>query len=60
MRWRRCGATLLLGLQGTRYKLWWSGNQEGHGGVDVLVKKELYDKVVKLIVNDSDVSCHSL
>ena len=31
------------GLQGRRYKLWWLGNQEGHGGVGVLVKEELYD-----------------
>ena len=28
--------------------MWWSGNQEGCGGVGVLVKEELYDKVVEI------------
>ena len=46
MRWRGCGARL-IGEQGRRYKLWWSGNKEGYGGVGVLVKEELYDKVVE-------------
>ena len=59
MRWRGCGARL-VGLQGRRYELWWSGSQEGYGGVGVLVKEELYDKVVRVRrVNDSDVPCHS-
>ena len=32
---------------------WWSGNQEGYGGVGVLVEGELYDKVVEVRrVND--------
>ena len=44
VRWRGCGARL-IGLQGRRYKLWWPGNQEGYGGVDVLVREELYKKV---------------
>ena len=44
VRWRGCGARL-IGLQGRRYKLWWSGNQEGYGEVGVLVKEELYKKV---------------
>ena len=30
----------LIGVQGRRYKLWWSGNQEGYGGVGVLVEEE--------------------
>ena len=47
VRWRGCGARL-IGLQGRRYILWWSGNQEGCGGVGVLVKQELYDKVVEV------------
>ena len=47
VRWRECGARL-IGVQGRRYKLWWSGNYEGHGGVGVLVKEELYDKVVEV------------
>ena len=52
MRWRGCWARL-IGLQGRRYKLWWSGNQEGCGGVGVMVKEELYDKVVEVTrVND--------
>ena len=38
----------LRGLQGRKYKLWWSGNQEGHDGVGVLVKEELYDKLVEV------------
>ena len=52
MRWRGCGARQ-IGLQGRRYKLLWSGLQEGYGGVGVLVKEELYDKVVEVRrVND--------
>ena len=36
---------------------WWSGDQEGHGGVGVLVKEELYDTVVEVRrVNDRVVS----
>ena len=42
----------LMGLQGRKYKLWWSGNQEGYGGVGVLVKK-LCDQVIEVRrVND--------
>ena len=47
VRWRGCGARL-IGVLGRRYKLWWSGNQEWHGGLGVLVKEELYYKVVKV------------
>ena len=44
-------------MQGRRYRLWWSGNQEGYGGVGVLVKEELYDKVVEARrVNDRVIS----
>ena len=51
-RWRGCAAGL-IGLQGRRYKLWWSGNKEGYGGVGVLVKEELCDNVVDVRrVND--------
>ena len=28
--------------------MWWSGNQKGHGGVGVLVKEELYYKIVEV------------
>ena len=27
-----------MGVIGSRYKLWWSGNSDGTGGVGVLVK----------------------
>ena len=33
--------------------MWWLGNQEGYGGLGVLVKEELYDEVVDVRrVND--------
>ena len=52
MRWRGCSHTL-IGVQHRRYKFLWSGNHEGHGGVGVLVKEGLYDKVVEVRrVND--------
>ena len=38
VRWRGCGARP-IGLQDWKYKLWWSVNQEGYGGVGVPVKK---------------------
>ncbi|XP_067052694.1 uncharacterized protein [Acropora muricata] len=41
-RWRGQGARFL-----GRYKLWWSGNSDGTGGVGVLVKEELCEKVVE-------------
>ena len=47
VRWRGCGARP-IGLQGRKCKLWWSGNQEGHGGAGVMVKGELHDKVVEV------------
>ena len=56
MRRRGCGA-ILIGLQGSRHKLWWSGNKEGYGEVGVLVKEELYDKVIEVRrVNDRAMS----
>ena len=48
VRWRGCGDNRLIGLQGRKYKLWWSGNQEEHGGVGELVKEELHDKVIDI------------
>ena len=39
---------MLIGLQGGRHKLWWSGNQEEYGGVGVVVNEELYDKAIKV------------
>ena len=56
VRWRVCGVRV-IGLQGRRYELWWSGNQEGCGGVGVLVRVELYNKVVDVRrVNDRVIS----
>ena len=43
----------MWGIQGRKYELWWSGNHEGYGGVGVLTKEELFDKVVEVRrVND--------
>ena len=47
VRWRGQGARL-LGAMGRRYKLWWSGNRDGIGGVGILVKEELCEKVVEV------------
>ena len=47
VRWRGCGARQ-KGLQGRKHKLWWSGNQEGSGGVGVLEKVDMCDKVVEV------------
>ena len=47
VRWRGCGARL-IGLLGRKYRLWWSGNKEGYGGVGVLVKKNCMIKSLKL------------
>ena len=45
--WRGQGAWF-LGMKGRRYKLQWSGNSDGTGGVGVLVKEELCEKVVEV------------
>ena len=34
-----------MGAKGRRYKLWWSGNSDGTGGVEVLMKEELCEVV---------------
>jgi len=39
-RWKNKGACF-LNVVGRRYKLWWSGNSSGTGGVGILVKEEL-------------------
>ena len=36
----------MLGMKGMRHWLWWSGN--GDGGVGVMVKEELCEKVVEV------------
>ena len=47
VRWREQGARF-VGCRGMRYKLWWSGNNDGIGGVGILVKEELSEKVVEV------------
>ena len=45
VRWKN-ERTRFLGVFRRRYKLWWSGNSSGIGGVRILVKEELCEKVV--------------
>ena len=44
VRWRG-QEVQFMGVKGRRYKLWWSGNSDRTGGVGVLVKEELCEKV---------------
>ena len=45
----------MLDMKVRRYKLWWSENGDGVGGVGVMVKGELCEKVVEVRrVSDSD------
>ena len=37
-----------VGAKGRRYKLWWSGHNDGMSGVGILVYREVGDKVVKV------------
>ena len=37
-----------MGTSGRRYKLWWSGNNAGFGGVGILVKEEISGNVVEV------------
>ena len=32
---------------GQRYKLWWSGNDAGFGGIGILVKEEIFGNIVE-------------
>ena len=48
VRWRARTRSAVYGVMGRRYKLWWSGNSDGMGGVGVLVKEELCEKVVEV------------
>ena len=47
VRWKGQGARF-VGTLGRRYKLWWSGNDAGFGGVGVLVKEEISGNVVEV------------
>ena len=45
VRWKNEGIRF-LGVFGRSYKLWWSGNSSGIGGMGILVKEEICEKVV--------------
>ena len=47
VRWRGQGARM-LGMKGGRYKLWWSGKEDGVGGVGVIVMEEQCEDVVEV------------
>ena len=47
VRWTGEGARF-IGVMGRRYKLWWCGNDDKTGGVGILVKEELCEKVVEV------------
>ena len=47
VRWRGQEARF-VGVKGRRYKLWWSGNDVGTGGVGMMVKEELCEKVIEV------------
>ena len=47
VRWRGQGARF-VGCRVRRYKLLWSGNNDRIGGVGILVKEELCEKVVEV------------
>ena len=59
VRWRGWGARMLR-VKGRRYKLWLSGKGDGVGGVRVMVKEELCEKMVEVRrLSDSDDCCCS-
>ena len=45
---RRGKGARFFGVNGRRYKLWWSGNDDKTGGVGILVKEELCKNVVNV------------
>ena len=47
VRWRGQGDKM-LGMKGRRCKLWLSGKGDGVGGVGVMMKEELCEKVVEV------------
>ena len=47
VRWRG-QVTIMLGMKGRRYQLWWSGKEDGVSGVGVMVKEELCEKEVEV------------
>ena len=47
VRWRGQRAQF-VGIKGSRYKLWWSKNNDGIGGVGILLKEELCKQFVEV------------
>ena len=47
IRWKGQGARF-VGTSGRRYKLWWSRNDAGFGGVGILVREEISGNVVEV------------
>ena len=47
VRWIGQGARI-LGMKGRRYRLWWSGKEDGVGGVGVMVIEVLCGNVVEV------------
>ena len=47
LRWRVLCARM-LGLKRKTFNLWWSGKGDGVGGLGVMVKEELFEKVVEI------------
>ena len=47
VRWREHCARI-LGMKGRRYEQWWSGKEDGVGGVGVMVRVELCEKIVEV------------
>ena len=47
VRWKDQEAHF-VGTSGRRYKLWWSGNNAGFGGVGILVKEQICESVVEV------------
>ena len=47
VKWKGQGACF-VGTLGRRYKLWWSGNDTGFGGVGFLVKEEICGNMVEV------------
>ena len=56
--WRGQG-TRMLGMKGRRYKLWWSGKEDGVCGVGVMVNQELCELVVEVgrVIDSGDSCC---
>ena len=47
VRWSGQGDRF-VGIRDRRYQLWWSGSNDGIGVVTILVKEELFEKIVEV------------